>query len=143
MKWWRMMKKIIPIIIIVFAITILVTLNVNKKRIEDSPQFEQISLEIFKDKLKNNETFSVYVYSTSCSYSKKTTPVLENILLRKKSTIFILDANQNRKKLEKLIGPEMQVTPSLFSYKNSHMVDSISGMPTEEMLVAYLERNDV
>ena len=79
------MKKFLKIFIILFTVTILLCGCSKKEHIKE------ISLDEFKEKIANKETFVVYVGNKDCSHCISYRPILEKVLDDYDITIYHVD----------------------------------------------------
>jgi len=87
-------------------------------------------------KVDNKESFSVYVYSDTCSACKQFSPVLEAYLTKNKKEIYKIAVTEQEEntKVHEALGEKFQATPSLFSLENGSIVDySVGAIPQEEI----------
>lgn len=80
------MKKVLKNILIVFILMILVTGCGSK-----SNNIKEISLDNFKGKMANKETFALYIGNENCSHCIAYRPTLESVLKDYDITIYQLD----------------------------------------------------
>ena len=108
------MKKIIKSLIFVFVFIMLVTgCSSNNKNIKE------ISLDKFKEKIANKETFALYIGNKDCVHCEAYKPILESVLNEYNITIYQIDNSK--------------LTDDEYSEFKSYI--SISGTPTIVFIV--------
>lgn len=80
------MKKVIKSIIIIFTLVFLLTGCSN-----DEKYIKEITLDQFKEKMANKETFALYVGNENCSHCIAYLPTLKSVLKEYDITIYHLD----------------------------------------------------
>lgn len=80
------MKKVIKYIVIVFTLIFLLTGCSN-----DEKYIKEITLDQFKEKIANKQTFALYVGNENCSHCIAYLPTLKSVLKEYKITIYHLD----------------------------------------------------
>lgn len=86
LTWVIEMRKILKILLIVFMLTITVT-----GCSSGGNHIKEISLDEFKEKMANKETFALYVGNESCIHCASYKPTLESVLDEYDITIYQLD----------------------------------------------------
>lgn len=79
------MKRIIKFLSIIFAAILLTGCSSNEKYINE------ISLDEFKEKIANKESFALYVGNENCSHCVSYLPTLKSVLKEYNITIYHLD----------------------------------------------------
>ena len=103
------MKRIFKSIILIFMLVILLTGCTSSDK-----YIKEISLDDFKEKMANKETFALYVGNENCSHCISYLPTLKSVLKEYKITIYHLDNSKLSKK----------------EYNEFNEYLSISGTPT-------------
>ncbi len=80
------MKKLIKSFVIIFVITLILTGCAGKKN-----NMVEISLNDFKEKMANKETFALYVGNKDCIHCEAYRPILESVIDEYNITIYHLD----------------------------------------------------
>lgn len=80
------MKKVIKSIIIIFTLVFLLT-----GCSSDEKYIKEITLDQFKEKMANKETFALYVGNENCSHCIAYLPTLKSVLKEYDITIYHLD----------------------------------------------------
>ena len=80
------MKKVIKSIIIIFTLVFLLT-----GCSSDEKYIKEITLDQFKEKMANKETFALYVGNENCSHCITYLPTLKSVLKEYDITIYHLD----------------------------------------------------
>ena len=103
------MKRIFKSIVLIFMLVILLTGCTSSDK-----YMKEISLDDFKEKMANKETFALYVGNENCSHCISYLPTLKSVLKEYKITIYHLDNSKLSKK----------------EYNEFNEYISISGTPT-------------
>ena len=103
------MKRIFKSIVLIFMLVILLTGCTSSDK-----YMKEISLDDFKEKMANKETFALYVGNENCSHCVAYLPTLKSVLKKYKITIYHLDNSKLSKK----------------EYNEFNEYISISGTPT-------------
>lgn len=133
------MKKILKLIIVAF-IMILLSGCSNKSHIKE------ITLDEFKEKIANKETFAIYIGNENCSHCISYKPVLESVLDEYDITIYHIDNSKLDNKEYALFRTYINIsgTPTVAFITNGEeetTLNRITGEATKEATINRFKSN--
>lgn len=125
------------LIILSIIILALLTTYLIKENIGDTPLYKNISLDEYKNKITNKETFYIYIYSPQCPACKKSMSVVNGFIKKYKIEMLAVNTSEKENKDSKFFSNnKIEYIPTLIYYKNgaeySRLVGTISQKDIEE-----------
>lgn len=131
------MKKIF----LVLAIILLVTgCNLMGKK----GKLEEITFEQYEEKIKNNESFTLFIWMTGCAHCEALEPILKEVIDEKGLTVYSINiSNISETEYEKLKNKTfLSGTPTTVIFEKGKKKDKIVGDgSTKEDLIKFFKKN--
>lgn len=133
-----MSKKMIFSIIITLLSVGFLFFIFNSKEL-DKPNYTNINMKDFQNKINAKEEFRIYVYKTSCSACQNIKPSLNEVIDEEKATVFAInmesDGNMDIDFLKK---NNISKTPTLLLYKNGQEIRRLEGTQSKKELKNFI-----
>lgn len=134
------MKKIgifAAVLVVLFGVLFYATTN----NTQDSKVYTMMTVSDLEQKMNDKESFTVYLYSPTCSHCIEFNPILEKFLTDNNYKIGKLNVDDGYSDLSRLLGDKFQGTPSIFTFKDGEIQDYSVGKKSAEELVKYQKKN--
>ncbi|MBT2717481.1 thioredoxin family protein [Bacillus sp. ISL-57] len=106
----------------------------------DKPLYTNISIEDYKNKLENKDSFVMYVYSTSCPACQSFKPVLNEFIKENNSKVLALNTAVKENNDPTFFKEnDLQHTPTLIIYKEGIQTNIEVGFLSKKELTSFLD----
>lgn len=134
------MKKRIYILITSVVVVVLGLLFVFHLEGHSSDGYKNISINQYKNKIDSNQSFVIYVYSSTCPACKKFKPKLNSTIEKEDAKVLALNINKKKNRDNKFLDKNNIVaTPTLIFYKDGKVNDKKEGVISKRNLSRFLE----
>lgn len=135
------MKKRIFIISILIA-SICIVGFISQSNSLKKPLYEKISLQQYKDKIKSNDEFVIYIYKTSCPGCEQMKPIINKIIKEENINLIAMNVEEDKNlDISFLKEQEINKTPIWLHYKNGKEIKRLEGVQSETVLKNFIKYN--
>jgi thiol-disulfide isomerase/thioredoxin len=135
-----MKKWIFTLVTLVLKSAVFVFIVINSNTLE-KPDYKNVSLKEYKQKISSQNSYFMYVYKTSCGVCQEMKPSMNKVIKQEKAEIFALNAEEpsnldgdffEQNKLNK--------SPTLLYYKDGKELDRLEGFHSTEELNTFVQK---
>jgi len=105
----------------------------------DKPDYTNINMKEYKNKLNAKDNFYIYVYKTSCTACQTTKPFLNEVIKEEEIKVFAINMESDENMdIDFLKNENIQKTPTLLHYKKGEEINRVEGLQSKAGLKKFL-----
>ncbi|PDY44655.1 thioredoxin family protein [Bacillus pseudomycoides] len=136
------MKKRFFIIGLLIITSICIIGFISQSNSLKKPLYKKISLQQYKDKIKSNDEFVIYIYKTSCPGCEQMKPIVNKIIKEENINLIAMNVEEDKNlDISFLKEQKINKTPIWLHYKNGKEIERLEEVQSETTLKKFIKYN--